>query len=1167
MIPNRIINVIDNAGNRLTYESKTIRGNANYRDILTVITPATLSTVVIANYLLYDARNENITQYLVPSSLKGKDLIDPTHENYQDWAEWNVFEVSIHQNALAKISRHNKGKIGLSFNFVVKTADTRATNFIGYFGNEDVPASATEGDYYICELSTYVSTNAELTFNYGQYAIWVSDAWVKSASFTLIGNTTTKEISVDPSVVGIAPTVDDETSNDIYAELGSIQDRVTTAETDIDEVQQNITDMKDGTDAFSEILLGTAQIRYNATKKIVEQVFDDGTTMEVGLELWAIARNEDTTILKNGEVGAINGVVGQQLSVIHADPSNDLLHFKELGVCTMEENIAINGVGKITHFGEVNNIPVANFEVTGTAYAENQELFVSVNGKLTNVAPAEPIAHIHAGWVLRITGSNANIFVYFVKVPHLEHLSDVSVTDGVENDIIVRGSDGVWHNSQRLVTVEGKVSTLETEVQALEDANMIKSYTYNPSTHVLTFTYFDNSTTSFDLPLESAIVDASYDNVTKDITFTLQSGATLVVPLDDLVSGLASETWVTTYFIPKTALKTAFSATPLDTNVISEKLAIQGLQNYTKPFIMPALQFPNYDTVTKTLDFKSDATFKTMLYYGKEKYDIPAGTVVVDNNATTAVQLIFNTTSKVFSFIPHTQTLGNDEIRVAVYKRLANFYEWDFPCDLTVDGVNVKKEYARFATITFTTNLPNYDIDSKTLTFLSTGLPMKLIYGFENYDLPSSFSLTLPTASSIHNLLFDTKAKILYFQIWSTQIRPIDVYLGTIRTLATTIDCNFTFPVTINNQVVYARKNLDGENQLWYRSTIYNVIDGNQNKKFSNNISFIFLTDTHIMSTNKHRLQHYGNHNKFVKSKSIDFSVYGGDIVEGNDISKETTKRYISEVAEVTAIEKETFVLFGNHDDNSYYTTTPLLSNIINKKELYDRILEPLNNGVVHDSINLTSGYYYKDYPNKKIRVICLDYIDYPVIDNGDGTAKWSGINYWGYGARQVTWLETEASNIPSGYKVIVFSHGPARASLNAFGAEVKNGNLVEGILQALSTGGTFTGATTGTDYDVTVNCDFTTQGARKVLAFVHGHTHADYINKPSGLDFVYISVANSSDSVVDVGTIPTGATRPTTRALGTTTEDLWDVFNINIDSGDISITRFGAGSDRNYEA
>lgn len=43
---------------------------------------------------------------------------------------------------------------------------------------------------------------------------------------------------------------------------------------------------------------------------------------------------------------------------------------------------------------------------------------------------------------------------------------------------------------------------------------------------------------TIDLPLEATIVGASYDNVTKDLTFTLASGGTLTVPLDDIIYGL-----------------------------------------------------------------------------------------------------------------------------------------------------------------------------------------------------------------------------------------------------------------------------------------------------------------------------------------------------------------------------------------------------------------------------------------------------------------------------------------------------------------------------------------------------------------------------------------------------------------------------------------------------
>ena len=44
-----------------------------------------------------------------------------------------------------------------------------------------------------------------------------------------------------------------------------------------------------------------------------------------------------------------------------------------------------------------------------------------------------------------------------------------------------------------------------------------------------------------DFPTESFIVNASYDNVTKEITFTLENGNTLVVPIGDIISGLQEE--------------------------------------------------------------------------------------------------------------------------------------------------------------------------------------------------------------------------------------------------------------------------------------------------------------------------------------------------------------------------------------------------------------------------------------------------------------------------------------------------------------------------------------------------------------------------------------------------------------------------------------------------
>ena len=244
---------------------------------------------------------------------------------------------------------------------------------------------------------------------------------------------------------------------------------------------------------------------------------------------------------------------------------------KFLGVVTVD-GVGVNQKSKATRFGIVHDIPTTRFRSTGTAYAEGQYLWGTASGLLSNVAPTKPALQVLVGIIINLQGGNADILVAPVVYGKIDEASDVEVTSGALDDVLVRGSDGVWRNSQRLKQAEDDIVVLEGQTEDLETANMIKSFSYNTTTHVITFTHYDGTTTSLDLPLESAIVSASYDDVTQDITFVLQSGSTLVVPLDDLVSGLASETWVNTYFIPKTAIKTSWSATPLDTNVPSEKL-------------------------------------------------------------------------------------------------------------------------------------------------------------------------------------------------------------------------------------------------------------------------------------------------------------------------------------------------------------------------------------------------------------------------------------------------------------------------------------------------------------------------------------------------------------------------------------------------------------------
>lgn len=66
------------------------------------------------------------------------------------------------------------------------------------------------------------------------------------------------------------------------------------------------------------------------------------------------------------------------------------------------------------------------------------------------------------------------------------------------------------------------------------------------SNYVLTLTLYDAegrvmSSPSVDFPVESSITNIAYDAASKDLILTLQNGNTTRVPLDDIVSGLATE--------------------------------------------------------------------------------------------------------------------------------------------------------------------------------------------------------------------------------------------------------------------------------------------------------------------------------------------------------------------------------------------------------------------------------------------------------------------------------------------------------------------------------------------------------------------------------------------------------------------------------------------------
>lgn len=73
----------------------------------------------------------------------------------------------------------------------------------------------------------------------------------------------------------------------------------------------------------------------------------------------------------------------------------------------------------------------------------------------------------------------------------------------------------------------------------------------NTTTYVLSWQLYDQngdaigSVQTVDLPLESVVVNGTYDSTNKKIILTLQNGSTIDVPVGDLVNGLQSEITIT----------------------------------------------------------------------------------------------------------------------------------------------------------------------------------------------------------------------------------------------------------------------------------------------------------------------------------------------------------------------------------------------------------------------------------------------------------------------------------------------------------------------------------------------------------------------------------------------------------------------------------------------
>jgi len=115
-----------------------------------------------------------------------------------------------------------------------------------------------------------------------------------------------------------------------------------------------------------------------------------------------------------------------------------------------------------------------------------------------------------------------------------------------ENETLEINNTYQYNDSDLVKKIDHINDNLKNYSLITETGNKL-DLTIDSKTYIMTLKLKDKddnvlSTGSVDLPIESMIINVTYDNDNEKLTFTLQNGIVIDVPLDSLISGLVNET-------------------------------------------------------------------------------------------------------------------------------------------------------------------------------------------------------------------------------------------------------------------------------------------------------------------------------------------------------------------------------------------------------------------------------------------------------------------------------------------------------------------------------------------------------------------------------------------------------------------------------------------------
>lgn len=274
------------------------------------------------------------------------------------------------------------------------------------------------------------------------------------------------------------------------------------------------------------------------------------------------------------------------------------------------------------------------------------------------------------------------------------------------------------------------------------------------------------------------------------------------------------------------------------------------------------------------------------------------------------------------------------------------------------------------------------------------------------------------------------------------------------------------------------------------------------------------ITDTHIAigGTWRDTLAGLAATHRLV---NFDGLVHLGDLTDGMVSQKVTADYARAAIADLRDLGMPLYLLIGNHDTNYFANNREPLTEP-QQYALYQRFMD----GCVCREGNAL--YYHRDWPSLKLRALFLSSFDYL-----------EQMRY-GFPPAELDWLERTLAATPDDWHTLIFSHLAPTKRLDYWSRNVGIRNEAT-IMRILG------------DYQ---------RRTRRLLGYVHGHTHADLIDRESGFPVVSLAPAKCEDFHEYK---PDGSfTRP--RKLGTASQECWDALVVAPSTGTLSFVRFGSG-------